>query len=78
MIINMQNYPRCFWHSDCKGSERSGIMKLVRHEESFSVFRCLNCGKQGRYPVGAVGCIKTEELPELEAVELTDIKRQPS
>ena len=68
MIINMQNYPRCFWHLDCKGNNgRSGFMKLLKHEELFSVLKCLDCGKQGRYPVGTIGSVLTEELPEIES-----------
>jgi len=66
MKINYQLYGRCFWHEDCEKS-RQGIMKVIRHEEERSVIGCLNCGRQGYYPVGGIGPMCVEELTETKS-----------
>lgn len=57
-----------FWHTDCE-SRFGGIMIPVENEESRSLIRCLQCGKEGYYPVGAVGNLCVNETTESLARE---------
>lgn len=53
MKITIQKFPRCFWHTDCKGGRpESGIIKITNLPEH-TLAECLNCGDKGIIPIGA-------------------------
>jgi hypothetical protein len=54
MRIEYQRMGCCFWHTDCT-NHLGGIMQIISDAKHDTLLKCGHCGKQGRYPVGAVG-----------------------